>query len=59
MELRNDKRLARLTFQSFTENIKMNKKLKSLLSFLVNRNTELKAHAAYILIKSLFVKDKE
>jgi hypothetical protein len=33
--------------------------MKRILTFVINRNTELKAHAAYILLKSIYIRNKD
>ena len=54
-----EKKLGRLAIQGFAFFLERNKKLRRCLSFLANRNDELKAHAAYIMIKSIFVAQKD
>lgn len=50
-----ERNLGRLALQGFAFFLERNKRMRRCLSFVVNRNTELKAHAAYLLLKALFV----
>jgi hypothetical protein len=51
--------LMRYVFKGFMENHERNAKMKRILTFVINRNTELQAHAAYILLKSIYIRSKD
>lgn len=54
-----ERRLQRLAIQGLAWTVARNQRMKRILTFVVNRNDELKAHASYCFLKRLLVQQKD